>query len=302
MQKPVIYFNNSSLEDIACGRRYYLRNIKGAKVPRDPKLTLGVIFHKFAEIVRPEDNVFTLTMMKRPQINYGETLPSTINQLANLAVKSSAQNHTRPTSAREWFFFIDETHLLEPELQSLVTLFRVGTMDQVVYNEADDCVEIPDYKTTSSKMDAKFFENYAVKTQKFFYVDALYQIANHYPDQFPLKDDRALAAAKAGKIKWQYIFVDLNGQNIIAHPSAYLHDSELAAFRVRLSERRNLAAFYHTHQDLISSSKDGAFFNHCYFCPFRSSICSLNDPDKEADAINKWRYGFAPYDPHHRDE
>lgn len=302
MSAPIIYFNNSSLEDLPCGRRYLLRNIKGAKVPRDPKLTLGTIFHKFAEIIAPEDNVFTLTMMKKPNINYGETSSPTINHLANLACKSRDQGHTRAESAREYFFSLDETHLLEPEFRDKVTLLRVGTMDQVYYNPSTDTVDIPDYKTTSSVIDAKFLSNYAVKTQKFFYVDALQQVALREPEKFPLKNSAAaLIAAQEGRIRWQYIFVQLTTGNILAQPPNYLHQDELAAFRERLSERRNLAAFYHLNPQL-ADNKDGAFFNHCYFCPFRNEICSLNDPEKEKDAAAKWRYGFAPYDPQHKDE
>lgn len=295
-----VYFNNSLLEDLPCARRYSLKAIKGAVIPRDPNLKRGSIFHKYAEIVTNTSNAFDLALVSPPKIAAGmEQNDRTL--LVNQVLTARDKGFIKTDAAREFFFELDETDLLEPELQSNVKLLRVGTIDQMSYDIAEDFVNLEDHKTTKSYINAEFELTYKLKSQPLFYITAIQELARrNSPELLKVLGENGMIAARAGRIRWRYIFHSIVTYK--SQPTQYqiFHDDELAAFLRMLAEKRNLAAFYHLNPHL-ADTKDGIMSNHCYFCKFKQ-ICALQDPAKEQDAIEKWRFGFAPYDPKHKSD
>lgn len=295
-----IYFNNSSLQDLPCGQRYYLKVIRGARVPKEAYHDRGLIFHKLAELVTPDDSAMSMGMINKPDCLKSMEDNDAI-LLVNFILQARDAGHILPSAKREFYFELDETHLLEPDVIGDNKLLRVGTIDQVHYNEKDNFIDIDDHKTTTKTINPEFMQGYVLKSQPMFYITAIKDMAWKTPKEFTKTFGAAATEAAAqGRIRWRYLFHQLVQRKTLATSYTLYHDDELASFERVLNEKRNLVAFYHKNPTLCRT-KDGIMSGHCYFCAFKS-ICALMNPEKEEQAIESWKLGFTPYNPKHKDE
>lgn len=288
---PTIYLNNSSLPELACGTRYNYRILKGAIIPKSPELSTGLAFHDMMRTV--EKDTHPLEIVQKPPASAGSISQLTLLNLANLAVQTAGQIDL--SGERELFLEYSasaEVRARYPDLADKSFNARFcGTLDLISYDEAEDCIVITDYKTTQKKIDGKFFLDYALKSQRPFYINLLSLTYYKLPKKYQ-------AAAVNGRIKFRYIFVNYVDKTVHVQPAQYMHTDTLAQTLNVMYEKLALAVYYHLNPS--ASYKDGMFFGHCFFCPFKQ-LCSTFDPIKEQEMIEKWPYGFRIYDPQHRE-
>jgi hypothetical protein len=300
-----IYYNNSSNQQLACTRWYKYQIVAGARVQKSRPLKAGSLFHDMAATATPATNIFSLTLptpSRSPLFDSVDEL--TARKLASLVMDGLAKNTINPAAAREICFQIDDTAKIAEalrnnnniELPADTQVVRIGTLDQVIYHEDQDFIYIEDHKTTEKALDGEFIRNYELKSQPFFYVLGLRDLAIQDPEQFNKLNlpGPALAAAQAGRIKFRYHFYSFGKDEIVSSPPKLYHDLELAEYERLLFEKEQLAVYLHLYP--AASTKDGTLTGACHFCPFKG-ICSLHDPELEADRFSKWPLGFEPHDP-----
>jgi hypothetical protein len=293
-----IPLNNSSLEDMACTRRYVYRVVLGAVVPPEIKLRYGKLFHAYMEHITDDD----VSMFMAPVMgsnNFGpkwatpvftelrKDISDTIQmQLAMWAchVRDLLGDSLRQ-GKREGFFRGTYDHLRTVDL--------VGTIDLIHYDTANQLAVISDYKTTGKPISAATLLLYQLKSQLFFYATVKRMLLPKDRDLSPLE-----LAIFQGRIGRRYILINYTAKTPDAaiHVGAVdpIHQDVLAEFEQLIHEKAALASFLHQHPDL--STKDGMSNGACYFCPYKQ-VCALNNPGEEKRAIERWPYGFAPYDP-----
>ena len=155
---------------------------------------------------------------------------------------------------------------------------------------------IDDHKTTEKTIDGELLRNYDLKSQPFFYTIAMRDLALQDPEQFATMGlpAAALQAAINGRIKFRYHFYSFGKDEIVSTPYRLYNELELAEYERLFFEKELLAVYLHLNP--AASTKDGTLTGACYFCPFKG-ICSLHDPEAEADRFSKWPLGFAEYNP-----
>lgn len=297
----MIYLNNSSLTDLACGRRYLYKVVKGAVTPSKEAFDIGTFFHHLMWIIRPEDNIETLVGSLRNVFAVDPAtprIPSAIWNLLNTPKHEILRIYLADIACR----VRDELDLcgnrptyreLQMESQLLDTnqLNLIGTPDLIQYDPASRHVIITDYKTTGSPVSDEKLNNYRLSSQLFFYA----LLASCNSEHFPAEMQAALAAKR---IKFRYVLVEYKTNKFHVEPP---RDMSVAAYDELVGivrEKAELAAFYHANPQ--AARKDGITFNHCMFCPF-VNICSINNPAQEARLIAEWPLGFKPYNPKERE-
>lgn len=293
-----ISFDNSSLAEMVCSRRYVYKVVRGAIVPPESALRYGKLFHKFMELIDENDVAMFMAPVAGSEL-YGpkwaapdiqalrDTVPHNIQmQLAmhacTLRDKLGAQ---LLQGNREGFFSIKHGEV--PNLNI------VGTIDLTNYPEETDTALITDFKTTGKPITADKLLMYKCSSQIFFYAASRQQIAMERGPSSPME-----VAFAAGRIARRYILINYTAKT----PEAAIHIGEpepihqdvLAEYRALISEKAQLARFLHDNPHV--STRDGMSNGGCFFCAFKS-ICSLNNPQAERLAIDQWSYGFSPYNP-----
>lgn len=300
-----IYYNNSSNQQLACTRWYKYQIVAGAKTQKSRPLKAGSLFHDMAATATPATNIFTLTLETPARSKLYNTVDElTARKLAGLVTDGLSRGTIIPSAAREVCFQIDDTAAIALALQQNngielpadVRVIRIGTLDQIRYDADIDFVLIDDHKTTEKAIDGELIRNYDLKSQPFFYVIGLQDLAIQQPEDFKQLGlpEAALAAAAAGRIKFRYHLYSFGKDEILTTPYKLYHDLELEEYRRLIFEKEQLAVYLHLNPQ--ASTKDGTLTGACYFCPFKT-ICSLHDPEAEADRFSKWPLGFEMYDP-----
>lgn len=293
----MIYLNNSSLTDLACGKRYVYRVVRGAVTPSKPVFDIGTFFHHLMWIIEPQDNVATLVGLMRnvyaksppaPRIpdHIWNLFPEEMLKinLAQLACKVRDELQLS-TTAEQWRELTLEYNIPNSD----VTL--IGTPDLITYEPATKHVIITDYKTTGSPITDEKLNNYRVASQLFFYA----LLCQENKDRFP---EHVADALEAEHIKFRYVIVGYKQQTLHIEPPREVSTAALSELRMFLGEKSQLASFYHKFPH--TARKDGATFNHCMFCPF-VNVCAINNPKQEERLMNEWPLGFKPYDPRTRE-
>lgn len=308
-----IYFNNSSLPTLKCPRRFVLQNVHGLKFVKPDHFRIGSVFHHYMRVIEPSDSAFTLTLF--PNKKAPDHLTSTIREcdvtrLADLAVRASQLMEPNETAVREQFFSFDSTSLIQTPFDrpADTQVLDAGTLDrlELVSTPLGKFAMITDYKTTHTKLNSgDFHVNYKLQSQFLFYGSRLRYAARtgqlpevYKPFEAELADSRIMA---------RHLFVNhtdkaaenpQRDQLMLCQPSILPVD-QLDEFDNLFAQERDLAVFLHTRPEL--SPKKGMMNGSCYGCPFQQ-ICLLANPKLEAEAIERWPLGRAPYDPRHTDE
>lgn len=295
----MIYLNNSSLTDLACGRRYVYRVVRGAVTPGKSVFDIGTFFHHLMWIIEPQDNVATLVgpmrnvyakspNASRIQDNIWALVKDDLTKiaLAQLACKVRDELDLANT-AEQW----RELTLEDRDINDPSDVCFIGTPDLITYDANTGHVVLTDYKTTGSPITDEKLNNYRVSSQLFFYA----LLCKENSDKFSTHVADALIN---NRIKFRYVIANYKQQALHIEPPRDVSTSALNELAEYINEKSQLAAFYHQYPQ--SARKDGATFNHCMFCPF-VNVCAINNPQQEERLINNWPLGFKPYDPRTRE-
>lgn len=283
-----IPLNNSSLEDMGCSRRYVYRVVYGARVPQVPRLRAGKLFHKFMQVISPEDHPLFMTTGGNDSAPiaakyntdefkalFKDVAPDTQIRLANLAREiGNILADDLASGKREYYFDIPT---------DTAGVHAVGTID--LLNVVGETTTVTDYKTTERPINGDIVMDYALKSQLFFYSAALLlesPILNPFKRRYVIVGYGSRHASS-----------DLNKSILVQQPEL-IHQHQLEMFAEMIQEKAQIASFLHHNPGL--STKDGMTNGVCKFCAFRQ-ICALNNPEKEADAFARWPLGFEQYNP-----
>lgn len=294
----MIYLNNSSLTDLACGRRYVLKVVRGAVTPSKEAFDIGTFFHHLMWIIRPEDNIETLVGSLRnvfAAVPNTDRIPPAIWNLLTSPKHDIIRVYLADIACRvrDQLSLDALTSWRELTLEAPITpkFIRIGTPDLIQYDPLSQSVIITDYKTTGSPVNDEKLNNYRLSSQLFFYA----MLAKLNSDKFP---PEMQAALDSHRIKFRYVIVEYKTNKFHVEPardiSVHAYDELLSIVR----EKAELAEFYHEHPD--AARKDGTTFNHCMFCPF-VNICALNNPAQEERLFKEWPLGFKHYNPKERE-
>lgn len=287
-----IPLNNSSLEDMGCSRRYVYRVVYGARVPQVPRLRAGKLFHKFMQVISPEDHPLFMTTGGNENAPiaakyntdefkalFRDVAPDTQIRMANLArAVADVLAADLAEGRREYYFDIPT---------DTKGVHAVGTIDLVnTFDDAGYTTTITDYKTTERPINGDIVMDYALKSQLFFYSAAL-RLSD---GDDTLQYRRRYVIVGYGS---RHTSPDINKSILVQQPEL-IHQHQLEMFAEMIQEKAQIASFLHNNPGL--STKDGMTNGVCKFCAFRQ-ICALNNPEKEADAFARWPLGFEPYNP-----
>jgi hypothetical protein len=309
---PPIYLNNSSLTDLACGRRYIYKIVRGAVTPSKEAFDIGTFFHHLMWIIQPQDNVATLVGIMRniyaadptkPRIpdNIWNLVPSDVTKvsLADLACQARDQIQlcqlpawrelTLESPLRIHWTEDDHTGDVPYHHERVVTL--IGTPDLIQYDPQARAVILTDYKTTGSPITDDKLNNYRISSQLFFYtLLARLNAAAFSPE--------AADALNSFRVKLRYVLVEYKTKRLHVEPPRDISTAAHGELLSIVQEKAQLAVFYHNNPQ--AARKDGMTFNHCMFCPF-TGICAINNPAQEERLFSTWSLGFKPHNPKERE-
>lgn len=300
----MIPFNNSSLADLACSRRYVYTVVKGAVIPPKIEFVYGKLFHKYMQLIDESDiAIFMQGPMTAPKWSTPEVMALRANvsdqmQLALAVLACATRDRLADdirTGIREGFFHTKFT----PDSEAPGDVDPCGTVDLENYLEDSRCVLITDYKTTGKPITADLILSYRLKSQLFFYAVCHVLRRKQQGQNTSELHDKIYDAIINGRIMRRYVLVsykdptNLNKSIVVDQPEL-IHQDVFDEFFRMMVEKAHLASFLWQHPEL--SNKEGMSNGACFFCAFKS-ICSLHNPLAEKQAIEKWQYGFKPYDP-----
>ena len=285
--------DNSLLEDMVCSRRLVYRAVLGLRKPLEPALRYGKLFHAFMQYIEPDD----LAMFMAPPmpladkwntpefIALRDQVPPLVQmQLAVHACTVRDQLAQGELATREGFF-----KFAHPTVEDVDVC---GTLDRREWYEPLGAVLIRDFKTTGKPINSDLLDSYRLKSQLFFYAATQRMMMRGRAPTNKIEE-----AILAGRIAREYIIVnykDNSARGVMFTGPELIHTTVLDEYEALIEERAHVLRFI--AQNPNKSTRDGMTNGGCFFCPFKS-ICSANDPDKEAHAAAHWQYGMAPYNP-----
>lgn len=270
------YFDNSSLNEIACGRRYLYRCVRGLNQPPVEAFASGALFHAMMRDITPSDTEVTLMLPgmggERWQAERQNVTVDKQNSCAILAVRArdALDLYNLPGLEREmWFEFSGSDIGAHPAARIC------GTID--VRSTRSDGFLLTDYKTTSKPITADSVRAYVLSSQMPFYAMAIRHIFN----------PRATIYAR-------YVFANLATTFLVVQEPWLVTEDRIEHITKMVREKSQLAALYHEHPE--TAYPDGGTFGHCRYCSFGTLCEQLSHGSRELAALN-WPHGHAPYNP-----
>lgn len=308
-EDQIIWFNNSSIPRLNCGRQFVLQNVVGLRTQASESMNFGSVFHHFMRVIEPGDQEFHLLFMKGPPKSVSETLSTDQLQRAAAAAISGAALLGFDSHVREEFFaFRTDEHLINPAwLPPGHIVVDAGTIDrlEVMLVSGYPHIVITDYKTTYKKLsNGSLHLNYMLSGQLKFYAAALRRAARegklagtsyeHYQD-----------LAAQGFFARRYLFVNSGADaekpsdRLLLQQPAIIPEAELDEYDTMLRTMRDMFVYYTVNPQ--TALKTGQLNNMCWSCKFPSICIEPNDAGVER-AVSAWPLGRARFNPRHGDD
>lgn len=287
------YVNNSSFPYLACSRQYYFRVVKGLKQPPggNKYTPLGLAFHEVMK-GKAERTIGNVSLDLILEVKNSTNIPPLMAklpakasqiQIAMMADRVFDENQPIYADCKAEYEFVtacaDDTATAPDAL-------RAGTIDLLSFDASADRLDIIDYKTTSKPIDGNLMRNYKLSSQRFFYLSALYDIADTLPAHYA-------DAIRNHRVGFRYCYVSMEKPEYVLEPPSLVDLTELHTFRKLFQERIILAQALHDDHSL--AVPEGILSGLCWKCPF-APICA------GAYTEDSWPYGQAPYTHKHDNE
>jgi hypothetical protein len=303
-----IWFNNSSIPRLGCGRQFVLKNVFGLRTYPSNSMAAGSAFHHWMRVVEPTDLPFTLLALKPLPPTMSEQISTEASQrAATLACEASALLGYGPHVRETFFAFNTGECLLNPGwLPADHVVMDAGTLDrcEVMRVSGYDHAVITDYKTTHKKLsNGDLHASYTLAGQLKFYAAALRRAAR--AGQLagtPFAPYQDLFAQ--GFIARRYLFVNNTDKaekptdRLFLQPPAIISNDELDEYDLMLATMRDMFVYYHTQPQ--QAMKTGQLAGLCWSCAF-TSICLSPNETSAQHAIETWSLGRSPFNPEHID-
>ncbi len=303
-----IWFNNSSIPRLSCGRQFVLKNVTGLRTLPSNSMAFGSAVHHWMRVIEPNDVEFTLLALKPLAPKLSEQISTDqAHRAASLAVMAANQLGFESHVREEFFAFNTSSHLLNPDwLPAGYAVMDAGTLDrcEVMRIAGYDHVVITDYKTTYKKLsNGDLHSGYMLAGQLKFYAAALRRAARAgqlagtsfepYQDLFA-----------QGFIARRYVFINSGDKaekptdRLFVQPPGIITNEELDEYDIMLSTMRDMFVYYHTQPQ--QAMKTGQLSGVCYGCDFKPICLSPNEASAQ-HAIETWAYGRSAFNPEHTD-
>lgn len=285
---PKFYYNNSSIPYLACSKRYQFQVVRGLRPPPggNKYIGTGLAGHKMLQLVGSEQFPnWQMAMMFGDKTKLPASIaavPEAVKlKLAMLVDRIYAENPGLFDGAvREFKFEYDDSD---------TAAIYCGTIDLLTYDAATDTVIITDWKFTSKPIDSWLVNSYTLTSQRWFYLQALYNIEDQLPA--PWRN-----AVTHDRIAFRYCFVGVDSDSYLLQQPALVDIEQLNTFGRLFNDKAVLADAIHDDPNL--AVKEGILTGQCWKCPY-NSLCLASD---EEQAVQKWPYGSKPYTHNHEEE